>query len=94
MLPILFEPTETAFTSNGLGRLQAVRCEVTEERNGPYELEIDVPVWDPHYKDIRLIASYWQPMTTPATSSRSRSTRTTSLSMEFARSTRITLAMS
>ena len=54
MLPILFEPTETAFTSNGLGRLQAVRCEVTEERNGPYELEIDVPVWDPHYKDIKI----------------------------------------
>jgi phage minor structural protein len=45
MIPILFETTETAFTSNGLGRLaDATRCEVTEERNGQYELALDYPV--------------------------------------------------
>ena len=45
MIPILFETNETAFTSNGLGRLaDATRCEVTEERNGPYELVLDYPV--------------------------------------------------
>lgn len=45
MIPILFETNETAFTSNGLGRLaDATRCEVTEERNGPYELVLEYPV--------------------------------------------------
>ena len=39
MIPILYESTETTFTSNGIGRLSdAVSCTVTEERNGPYEL--------------------------------------------------------
>lgn len=45
MIPILFASSETAFTSNGLGRLaEATRCEVTEERNGPYELEMEYPI--------------------------------------------------
>ena len=42
MIPILFASTETAFTSQGLGRLQDARkCEVTEERNGQYELVME-----------------------------------------------------
>ncbi len=45
MIPILFEKTETSFTSNGLGRLSdCIRCIVTEERNGIYECEFDYPV--------------------------------------------------
>ena len=45
MVPILFGKGETAFTSNGLGRLTDARsCEVTEERNGQYELVMEYPV--------------------------------------------------
>lgn len=39
MKPILFAPNATAFTSNGLGRLNFISCTVTEERNGMYVLE-------------------------------------------------------
>ena len=45
MTPILYASTETSFTSNGIGRLaDARRCEVTEERNGQYELLLEYPV--------------------------------------------------
>lgn len=45
MIPIIYEKTETAFTSNGLGRLRdALDVKVTEERNGVYELTAVVPV--------------------------------------------------
>lgn len=45
MIPILYESTETAFTSNGLGRLvECISCEVTEERNGVYECEFEYPI--------------------------------------------------
>jgi phage minor structural protein len=48
MIPILFQNTETTFTSNGLGRLSdCVRCVVTEERNGLPELELDYPIDGP-----------------------------------------------
>lgn len=41
----LHESTETSFTTNGLGTLSgAITCEVTEERNGEFELEIEYPV--------------------------------------------------
>lgn len=50
MIPILYERTETAFESEGLGRLtDAMRCEVTEERNGMYELEMDYPAEGLHF---------------------------------------------
>lgn len=52
MKPILFSASETAFTSNGLGRLDPIKCVVVEERNGQYELECVVPVDSPHYEDI------------------------------------------
>lgn len=55
MIPILYEPTETVFADNGLGRLHdCLRCEVTEERNGVYECEFDYPIAGLHYKDIQL----------------------------------------
>ena len=55
MIPILYEETETAFTSNGLGGLpDALYCRVTEQRNGIYELEMLYPVSGIHYADILL----------------------------------------
>lgn len=45
MIPILYSSSETAFISQGLGFLtDAIRCEVTEERNGAYELVLEYPV--------------------------------------------------
>lgn len=53
MKPILFEPTETAFTSNGLGMLSdCVSCKVTEERNAVYEIELQYPITGIHYSEI------------------------------------------
>ncbi|EGO9042874.1 hypothetical protein D1Z33_11720 [Enterococcus faecalis] len=44
MIPVIFKPREKDFTTNGLGRLiDATRCEITEEANGKYELEMDYP---------------------------------------------------
>lgn len=50
----LFEKTATIWTSQGLGEIGATRCLVTEERNGMYECEMDVPITDKHYSDILL----------------------------------------
>ena len=45
MIPILYESTETVFTSNGLGRLRdCLSCTVTEERNGVFECEFEYPI--------------------------------------------------
>lgn len=53
MIPILYDSTETAFTSQGLGCLtDAISCEVTEERNGQFELEMVYPISGIHYSDI------------------------------------------
>ena len=53
MTPILYSATETAFTSNGLGRLfDCVECLVTEERNGLFECEFKYPITGRHYSDI------------------------------------------
>ena len=53
MIPILFERGETAFTSNGLGRLRDIlSAEVTEERNSIYELVFTYPVGGAHFEDI------------------------------------------
>ena len=44
MIPRLYEKTETAFTSFGIGPLSdAVECYVTEERNGAFFLEMTYP---------------------------------------------------
>ena len=44
MIPILYDKNETAFSSNGLGRLiDCTRCIVTEGRNDIYEVEFDYP---------------------------------------------------
>ena len=55
MIPILYAAEETAFESNGIGRLvDALRCEVTEERNGIYELELDYPITGRWYSYIEI----------------------------------------
>lgn len=51
--PILYSPTETIFTHNGLGILSAcVSCVVTEEANGEYELEMKYPMDGVHFEEI------------------------------------------
>ncbi len=54
MIPILYSQAETAFTSNGLGRLpDIVSCIVTEELNGIFECEFQYPVTGHNYDQIR-----------------------------------------
>ena len=53
--PILYGPSETAFTSNGLGALSdVISCVVQEERNGLFELEMTYPVTGRHFGDIAI----------------------------------------
>ncbi len=53
MTPILFSANETAFTSNGIGRLvDCISCVVTEERNGIYELELQYPMTGKYFNDL------------------------------------------
>lgn len=51
----LFESTEKEFETNGLGSLpDAISCEVTEERNGEFELEMTYPINGKRYSDLSL----------------------------------------
>lgn len=55
MIPILYEKTETNFSSNGLGRLRdCISCIVTEERNGIYECDFEYPITGANYDKITL----------------------------------------
>jgi phage minor structural protein len=50
MIPILYDKSETAFTSSGLGFLSdCVSCTVTEELNGIFECEFEYPITGPLY---------------------------------------------
>lgn len=52
--PLIYAPTETAFTNNGLGALaDCVSCIVTEERNGAFEMVMEYPVNGVHYEEIQ-----------------------------------------
>lgn len=54
MIPILYDSNESAFVSNGLGRLRdIVSCKVTEERNGIYECDFEYPVTGANYDLIK-----------------------------------------
>ena len=54
MIPILYNSTETDFTTQGLGAIaDAISCRVTEERNGIYELEMEYPQTGIHFEDIQ-----------------------------------------
>ena len=51
---LLYPSTETAFTDNGLGALSdAISCQVTEARNGEYELSLAYPITGIHYNEIK-----------------------------------------
>lgn len=53
MIPKLFAPSATSFTTNGIGSLtELISCEVTEERNGIYELEAQISIEARHYSEI------------------------------------------
>lgn len=53
MIPILFDKDETAFASNGIGRLRdCISCVCTEERNGIYEVDFQYPVDGANYSLI------------------------------------------
>jgi phage minor structural protein len=54
MIPILYSPTTTSFTTGGIGKLIDVgSCIVTEERNGSYELEMTYPITGHLYDEIK-----------------------------------------
>lgn len=51
----LFESTATSFQTNGLGGLsEALKCEVVEERNGSFELEMEYHISGKRYSDLKL----------------------------------------
>lgn len=51
----LFPSSASAFESNGLGSLgDAVKCEVVEETNGAFELEMQYHISGRRYRDLRL----------------------------------------
>ena len=55
MIPILFAPSATSFTTNGIGRLSdAPTGKVIEELNGEFELEMTYPMSGVHYSDIGI----------------------------------------
>ncbi len=55
MIPVLYESTETSFTTNGLGGLSdAIETTVKEQRNGVYELEMIYPVTGRHFDLLQL----------------------------------------
>ena len=54
MIPVLYDLRETDFGHLGLGTLKdALRCVVTEERNGVFELELEYPVTGIHASELR-----------------------------------------
>ena len=50
----LFDKTATTFTTQGLGVLHPTSAEITEELNGLYEAEFEIPITDPHYSEIGM----------------------------------------
>ncbi|MCD8382779.1 MAG: phage tail protein [Clostridiales bacterium] len=54
MIPCLYAASETAFTTNGIGKLSdAVSCQVTEKRNSSYELKMTYPTDGIHADSIQ-----------------------------------------
>lgn len=54
MKPILFSKDATTFNTNGIGRLEAISCLVTEERNGIFELEMTIAETALHAAEIEM----------------------------------------
>ena len=65
----LFASTTEDFSTNGLGTLtEAIKCEVKEEANGAFELELEYPVWGKRYNDLiqrNFIVCKSNPFSTP-----------------------------
>lgn len=60
MIPKLFPDGERDFRSQGLGALSdAIACEVTEERNGLYDLTMRYPKDGIHFRDIAPRSIIW-----------------------------------
>lgn len=54
MKPVLFSPTETSFSTNGIGILSdAISCRPIQELNGRYELELKYPITGLHFSSIQ-----------------------------------------
>jgi len=54
MIPVLFESNATSFNTNGIGRLiDCLSCEIAEERNGEYSLELVYPTSGQFYNEIK-----------------------------------------
>lgn len=54
MTPVLFGSDATTYTTQGLGSLKdAMSCKVSEEINGPYELEMTYPVTGRRYANLQ-----------------------------------------
>ena len=50
MIPVLYAPNATDFSTFGIGTLtDTISCEVTEERNGLYECLLKYPITGQHY---------------------------------------------
>lgn len=54
MKPILFSKDATTFNTNGIGRLEAISCLVTEERNGIFEFEMTIAETALHASEIEM----------------------------------------
>ena len=54
MNPILFAKDATQLNTNGIGRLEAISCIVTEERNGIFELEMTIAETAFHAAEIEM----------------------------------------
>lgn len=53
MIPKLFSPTSTDFSTNGLGLLNgAISCSVHQVLNGEYELQFNYPIDGPRFQDL------------------------------------------
>ena len=53
MNPILFESTAQTFNTHGIGTIEPVDGVVIGERNGQFEVQVDVMVGSRHFDDIR-----------------------------------------
>ena len=52
MIPILYSNTETAFRTNGLGRLDALTCMVSRRLNDFDTLEMSYPSYGEHAREL------------------------------------------
>lgn len=54
MKPVLYDKSASSFTSNGKGTLDFISCQITEERNGIFELEGEISESAYHASEIEM----------------------------------------